>query len=98
MRRKNTPGVTEQVNDAETCVGSASRRDAEKAGQTPFFTERSNATDTCIGGASGGDAKKAGSIHLLGSRQSYKTQEEKQTFIRESFQLDSNEILKKMQS
>ena len=51
--------------------------------------------DTCIGGASGGDAKKAGSIHSLGNRPSYKTQEEKRNFIFESFQLDSNEILNK---
>ena len=93
MHRKNTLGVTEWVNDTETCVGGASRSDAEKAGRTPCIKEQSNATDTCIGGASGGNAKKAGSIHSLGSRQSYKTQEEKQIFIRESFQLDSNEIL-----
>ena len=82
--------IRPRVNDAETCVGGASRSDSEKAGLTPCVTEGSNATDTCIGGASGGEAKKAGSIHSLGSRQSYKTQEEKQNFIRESFQLDSN--------
>ena len=48
---------------------------------------------TCIGGASGGEAKKAGSVHSLGNRQTYQTQEEKRNFIRESFQLDSNKIL-----
>ena len=57
------------------------------------FTEWSNARDTCIGGPSGGNAKKTGSIHSLGSRQSYETQDKKRNFIRESFQLDSNEIL-----
>ena len=65
MRKKDTPSITERVNDAETCVGGASRSDAEKAGRTPCVTERSNATDTCIGSSSGGDVKKAGSIHTF---------------------------------
>ena len=68
MREKVTPSV----NDAETCVGGASKSDAEKAGRTPCVTGRSNATDTCIGGASGGDAKKAGSVHSIVNRQSSK--------------------------
>ena len=55
--------TTPSINDAETCVGGASRSDAEKAGQTPCVTERSNDMDTCIGGASRGHAKKAGSVH-----------------------------------
>ena len=58
MRRKNTPGVTERVNDVETCVGVTSRSATEKAGWTLCVTERSNATDTRIGV----DAEKAGSI------------------------------------
>ena len=89
LRKKNTPSI----NDAETCVGGASRSDAEKAGRTPCVTGRSNATDTCIGGASGCNTKKAGSVHSIGNRQSYETQEERRNFIRESFQLDSNKIL-----
>ena len=95
MHRKDTQGVTEWINDAETCVGSASRSDGKKAGRTPCVIEWSNATDTHIGGASVGDAKKAGSIHSLGSRQCYETEEEKLNFVRESFQLDSKAILNK---
>ena len=76
MRRKNTPEISERVNDAETCVGGT-RSDAEKAGRTPCITEQSNATDTCIGGAT----QKAGSILSLGSRQSYKTQEERSEIL-----------------
>ena len=52
--------TTPSINDTETCVGGASRSDAQKEGWTPCVTGRSNATDTCIGGASGADAKKAG--------------------------------------
>ena len=41
LRKKNTPSI----NDAETCVGGASRSDAEKKGRTPecflkFKTEK----------------------------------------------------------
>ena len=81
LRKKDMPSVNERINDAETCVGGASRSDSEKAGRTLCVTEQSNATDTCIGGSSEGDAKKAGSIHSLGSRQSYETQAEKRNFI-----------------
>ena len=59
LRKKITPSV----NDAETCVGRASKSDAEKAARTPRVKGRSNATDTCIGGDSGGNTKKAGSVH-----------------------------------
>ena len=37
--------------------------------------------------------RKAGSVQLIENRQFYKTKEEKRQFIRESFQLDTNEIL-----
>ena len=76
--------ITPSVNEAETCVGGTRRSDTEKAGRMPFVT------DTCIGGASGGKAKKADSVHSIGNRQSYETLEERENFIRESFQLDSN--------
>ena len=87
--------ITPSVNDADTCVGGASRSDAEKAGQTPCVIERSNDTDTCIGGASKHEAEKAGSVHSIDNRPSYETEVEKQKFIHESFQLDSNAILNK---
>ena len=58
MRKENTPGVTERINDTDTSIGGADVSDAEKAGWTLCVTERSNATDTRIGV----DAEKAGSI------------------------------------
>ena len=81
LRRKITPSV----NDADTCVGGASRSDAEKAGHAPCVIEQSNDMDTCIGGASRRDAEKAGSVHTIDSRLSYETEVEKRKFIRESF-------------
>ena len=69
--------------------------DAEKAGRTECIAERSNAQDTRIGGASRRDAEKAGSVHSVDSKQNYETEVEKQKFIRESFNLDSNVILNK---
>ena len=54
----------------------------------------SNNTDNRIGGASVGDAEKApDSVQSIENRLSYKTEEEKYQFIRESFKLDMNEIL-----
>ena len=58
----------------------------------------SNDMDTSIGGSSVGNAEKAGqkadSVQSMENRQFYKTKGEKHQFIRESFQLDTNEILK----
>ena len=45
LRKKIMPSL----NDADTCVGGASRSDADKAGRTLCVIERSNDTDTCIG-------------------------------------------------
>ena len=54
--------------------------------------------DTCLGGASGGNMEKAGwkagSVQSTGNRQFYETEGEKHQFIRESFQLDTNAVLK----
>ena len=54
----------------------------------------------CIGGASVGNAEKvekagwkAECVQTIENRQSYETEEEKQKFIRESFQLDTNATL-----
>ena len=53
--------------------------------------------DTRIGGANGGNMEKAGwkagSVQSIENRQFYKTKWEKRQFIRESFQLDMNEML-----
>ena len=38
--------------------------------------------------------RKADSVQSIENRQCYETEKEKQKFIRESFQLDTNEILK----
>ena len=74
------------------------RSDARKLGQC--VTGQSNCTETCIGGASVGNAEKvekagwkAECVQTIENRQSYETEEEKQKFIRESFQLDTNAIL-----
>ena len=55
--------------------------------------------ETHIGGASVGSAKKdqkagwkAEFVQTIENRQSFETEEEKQKFIRESFQLDTNAI------
>ena len=40
MCRKDMPGVTERINDSETCVGSATRSDAEKAGSVHSLRSR----------------------------------------------------------
>ena len=78
----------------------------EEQGQVPVkrkedtssFTELINDMDTRIGGASVGNAEKAGqkadSVKSVENRQFYKTKVEKHQFIRESFQLDTNAILK----
>ena len=78
----------------------------EEQGQVPVkrkedtssFTELINDMDTRIGGASVGNAEKAGqkadSVKSVEKRQFYKTKVEKHQFIRESFQLDTNAILK----
>ena len=64
---------------------------------TQSVTGQSNYMDTCIGGASVGDAEKAGrkadNVQSIEKRQFYKIEEQKQQFIRESFQLDTNQIL-----
>ena len=56
-----------------------------------------NDMDTYIRGASEGDAEKAGqkadSVQSMENRQFYKTEGENRQIIRESFQLDTNEIL-----
>ena len=74
-------------------------------GQTPqsrkedvqSVTGRSNDMDTWIGGASVGDVEKAGrkadSVQSMENGQFYETEWEKCQFIRESFQLDTNQIL-----
>ena len=61
---------------------------------------QSNCAETRIGGASVGNAEKvekagwkAECVQTIENRQSYETEEEKQKFIRESFQLDTNAIL-----
>ena len=64
---------------------------------TPSVTERINDAETGIGSTSVRYAEKAGrkgdSVQSIGSRQCYETEEEKQKFIRERFQLDNNAIL-----
>ena len=61
------------------------------------ITGQINDMETWIGGASVENAEKAGpkadSVQSIENRQCYETEEEKQKFIRESFKLDSNEIL-----
>ena len=59
---------------------------------TQCITGRSNDTETCIGCASVGNpekvhkaGQKAECIQTIENRQSYETEEEKQTIIRESF-------------
>ena len=61
---------------------------------------RSNCAETHIGGAGVGKSEKvekagqkAECVQTIENRQSYETEEEKQKFIRESFQLDTNAIL-----
>ena len=70
LRKKITPSV----NDADTCVGGASRSDTEKAGRAPCVIEGSNDTDTCIGGPSRRDTGKAGSVHSIDSRDKVRKQ------------------------
>ena len=69
----------------------------EHSDTTQSVARMSNDTDTPIGGSSVGDAEKAGlkadSVQSIENRQSYKTEEEKRQFIRESFELDTKEIL-----
>ena len=77
----------------------------EEQGQTPAersdamqsVTGTSNDMNTRIGGDSVGNAEKAGwkadSVQSVEIRNLYKTEEEKQQFICESFQLDANKIL-----
>ena len=64
---------------------------------TQSVTEQINDTETRIGGASVENAEKAGqkadSVQSIENRQYYEIEEEKQTFIRESFKLDTNAIL-----
>ena len=66
---------------------------------TQGVTGQSNCLETCIGGGSVGNAEKvekasqkAECVQTIESRQSYKTEEERRKFIRESFQLDTNAI------
>ena len=70
---------------------------AEHCETTQSTTRSSNDTDTRIGGASVGKAEqarwKADSVQSVKNRKYYETEEEKQQFICESFQLDANEIL-----
>ena len=67
---------------------------------TQCVTGRSFCPETRIGGTSVGNAekvekagRKAECVQTIENRQSYETEEEKQKFICESFQLDINAIL-----
>ena len=64
---------------------------------TQSFKGRSNDTDTRRGGTSVWDAKKSGrkadSVQSMENRNFSETEGEKRQFIRESFQLDMNDIL-----
>ena len=67
---------------------------------TQGVTGQSNCAETCIGGTSVGNVEKveqagqkAECLQTIESRQSYKTDEEKGKFIRESFLLDTNAVL-----
>ena len=67
---------------------------------TQSVKEDSNSAETSIGGASVEDTEKvekAGQniecVQTIENRQTYETEEEKRKFIKESFQLDTNEIL-----
>ena len=73
MRKKITPGFTEQSNDMDTSVGGAGVSYAEKVGWTLCVIEWSNDADTCIGGASRRDAEKTGIVQSIESRQCYET-------------------------
>ena len=78
-------------------LGQHSERTKES---TPSVSKDGNSAETSIGGASVADVEKvekAGQniecVQTIENRQTYKTEEEKQKFIKESFQLDTKEIL-----
>ena len=97
MQRGQTIGVVSSCVVTQEVLGQHSEKRKES---TQSVNEDSNSAETSIGGASVKDAEKiekAGQnlecIQTIENRQSNETEEEKRKFIKESFQLNTNEIL-----
>ena len=94
MKREQTIGL---VTLCVVMQGEQGQTPEWRKEATKSITRRSNDMDTCIGGASVGNTEKAGrkadSVESIEKGQFYETQGEQHQFTRESFLLDSNEIL-----
>ena len=94
LKREQTIGLVTSCVVTQAEQGQTTERRKE---DTPSITRQSNDMDIHIGGASVGNpekgCRKADSVQSIENRQFYETEGKTHQFIRESFWLDTYEIL-----